>query len=258
MISAPQNIYDEPNFFAGYAQLRENPLSANAVIVDPTRDALLPSLSGKHIIDLGCGTGNFCRKAIAEGAKSVVGIDISERMLDIARKQSKEGEPLHYTRVSLDSWDAPSESADIIVSILALHYLPEIEPIFTQVNKALISGGRFVFCVEHPIMTAKRHNNGWIEDEVGQRQHWPLDNYHEEGERTAQWNFSNSTGTPQKHAVNIYHRTLSTYINAVLSAGLHLIEIAEPTPDEKAVIARPAFRAEQRRPAFLFVSAQKP
>ncbi|MBC8135069.1 MAG: class I SAM-dependent methyltransferase [Fibrella sp.] len=251
MPTDPQNIYDDPNFFAGYAKLRENPLSANAVVVDPARDALLPSLAGKRVVDLGCGAGGFCRKAIADGARSVVGVDISERMLAAARGESvnPDTEPrLQYVCASLDRWNAPRESADVIVSVLALHYLPEVQSVFAQVAHALAPDGMFVFCVEHPVITAKRGGDGWTRSEDNAKQHWPVDDYADESERVNEWFVS---------GVRIFHRTLATYLNGVLDAGLVITRIAEPLPHAEAVAARPAFSDERRRPAFLFVRVEK-
>ncbi len=251
MPTDPQNIYDNPDFFAGYAELRQNPLSANAVVVDPARDALLPSLTGKRVVDLGCGAGGFCRKALAEGAKSVLGVDISERMLDAARSEpvNPDTEPrLRYQCASLDTWSAATGSADVIVSILAFHYLPEVRLIFREVARVLAPGGVFVFCVEHPILTARREGDGWVRDGANKKRYWPVDDYADESERVNEWFVP---------GVRIYHRTLMTYINGVLDAGLTVTRVDEPLPNTEAVAARPAFADEWRRPAFLFVRAEK-
>jgi cyclopropane fatty-acyl-phospholipid synthase-like methyltransferase len=50
---------------------------------------MLPDLKGKRVLDLGCGFGWHCRYAVEQGAKSVIGIDISERMLNEARKKTE-------------------------------------------------------------------------------------------------------------------------------------------------------------------------
>lgn len=246
-----QNIYDNPDFFAGYAELRQNPLSANDIVVDPARDVLLPPLAGKRVVDLGCGAGGFCRKALTDGAKSVLGVDISERMLDAARCDpvNPDTEPrLRYQCASLDTWSASTGSADVIVSILAFHYLPEVHLIFREVARVLTPGGVFVFCVEHPVLTARRDGNGWIKGSANKKLYWPVDHYADESERVNEWFVP---------GVRIYHRTLSTYLNTVLDVGLTIARVDEPVPTPEAVAARPAFADEWRRPAFLLVRAEK-
>lgn len=55
-----QNIYDNDVFFDGYKKLRDNPYSANAVEEKPALFSLAPDLSGKAVLDLGCGYGENC------------------------------------------------------------------------------------------------------------------------------------------------------------------------------------------------------
>lgn len=47
--------------------------------------ALLPDLSGKRLVDFGCGEGVMIREAKAMGARAVVGIDIDAALLDMAK-----------------------------------------------------------------------------------------------------------------------------------------------------------------------------
>lgn len=43
--------------------------------------SLCPGLKGKTVLDLGCGFGDNCKQFSKMGAKIVIGIDISEKML---------------------------------------------------------------------------------------------------------------------------------------------------------------------------------
>ena len=79
-----KSIYDTPIFFERYQQLRQNPISMNEVVEKPTMFSLLPNLSGKRVLDLGCGTGEHLAHYLAKGARQVVGLDLSERMLEAA------------------------------------------------------------------------------------------------------------------------------------------------------------------------------
>src|SRR6266540_2363436 len=83
---ARQNIYDNPEFFAGYRNLRDNLTGLHENVVQPALPRLLPDdLSGKRVLDLGCGEGWFCQVALDGGARSVVGVDPSALMLERAR-----------------------------------------------------------------------------------------------------------------------------------------------------------------------------
>ena len=54
-----------------------------------------------------------------------------------------------------------------------------------------------------------------------------------------------------------YHKTLTTYLKTLLQAGLEIIGIAEPQPDERMLKDVPDMEEELRRPMMLIVSAQK-
>ncbi|MGU0056368.1 hypothetical protein ACVXG7_14120 [Enterobacter hormaechei] len=63
-----QNIYDNPAFFEGYAQLPRSVQGLNGAPEWPALKAMLPDLTGKAVVDLGCGYGWFCRAARELGA----------------------------------------------------------------------------------------------------------------------------------------------------------------------------------------------
>lgn len=71
-----QNIYDRPEFFEGYMNLRKGEQGLNGVLEQPTLRSLLPNLPGLRILDLGCGVGSFAAYALERGTSSFVGVDI--------------------------------------------------------------------------------------------------------------------------------------------------------------------------------------
>ena len=92
-----QNIYDNPAFFEGYAQLPRSVQGLDGAPEWPALKSMLPDLTGKSVIDLGCGYGWFCRAARELGASDITGVDISEKML--ARAAELTADPqIHYQR----------------------------------------------------------------------------------------------------------------------------------------------------------------
>ena len=81
---AQQNIYDNEIFFEGYKKIRDNKINANNLFEIPALFSMLPDLKNKRVLDLGCGFGEHCKRFFDCGAKKVVGIDISEKMLEVA------------------------------------------------------------------------------------------------------------------------------------------------------------------------------
>ena len=96
---------------------------------------MLPDLTGKSVVDLGCGYGWFCRAARELGASEVTGVDISEKML--ARAAELTADPqIHYQRSDLDALKLDESSLDLVYSSLALHYLPELDTLFAGSARA--------------------------------------------------------------------------------------------------------------------------
>ena len=240
-----QNIYDDEAFFAGYSQL---PRAANGLDQAPEWPRLrsmVPDLDGARVADLGCGFGWFCSWAADQGAASVLGIDVSERMLDRANSEHA-GPTITYRRADLESLTLDAETFDLIYSCLALHYLEDLTPLLEQVASALAPGGRFVFSVEHPITSAPQ-TFGPIEEPVGQLV-WPVEGYLDEGPRTRNW-FADG--------VVKYHRSIETYVASVLRAGLVLTDLVEWGPTDEQLTANPDWVVEGLRPPFLLVGADR-
>ena len=84
-----QNIYDNEEFFNGYQELRSNKgCTANDLIEIPQLFQLIGDVKDKTILDLGCGAGGSAKKLIKLGAKKVLGIDISTKMIEVAQKEN--------------------------------------------------------------------------------------------------------------------------------------------------------------------------
>ena len=129
-----QNIYDHPDFFAGYQTLRRTERGLNAALEWPAFRSMLPPLSGKRVLDLGSGFGPFCHYAAERGADRVVGVDISTRMLEWARRENS-GERITYFQSPIEDADFDPTSFDLVASSLALHYVEQFDGVCANVNR---------------------------------------------------------------------------------------------------------------------------
>src|ERR1700728_4229742 len=147
-----QNIYDDEEFFAGYSRLGRSVEGLDGAAEWPALRAMLPDMGGLKVLDLGSGFGWFCRWARAHGAMSVLGVDVSERML--ARAAASTRDPaITYTRADLELFELSPASFDLVYSSLAFHYIADLERLMSEIYRSLLPGGSFVFSVEHPIYT---------------------------------------------------------------------------------------------------------
>lgn len=241
-----QNIYDDPQFYEGYSQLRRSVEGLDGAPEWPSLRALLPDLRGLNVVDLGCGYGWFCRWAHAQGAARVLGLDVSEKMLAQARTLTPVA-GIGYERADLENFGLPDASFDVAYSSLVLHYISDVREFFAKVRRALTPGGRLVFSTEHPIYMAPSHP-AWSTGNDG-RQTWPVDGYLVEGPRTTNW---------LAPGVVKHHRTLGTTLNSLVGLGFVITHVEEWGPTEEQIIANPQWAQERERPMFLLVAAQRP
>jgi len=247
-----QNIYDDPRFFAGYRELRDTGRGINEAIEQPALRGLLPVLAGLDVLDLGCGDGELARWCVEQGARRVVGVDLSNRMLALARERTAEGRRhtrIQYVRSALEQAAFAPASFDIVTSSFALHYVEDYAEMMRRVADWLRPGGTLVYSVEHPVVTAQVAKQGWVADHVGRRLFWALDDYADESIRHQRWFVD---------GVVKYHRTVASLVNDVLAAGLVLVRLEEPVPLPEAVRARVDLVDDRRRPPVLVLAAVKP
>jgi SAM-dependent methyltransferase len=240
-----ENKYDDNTFFEKYSQMNRSIHGLEGAGEWKTLEAMLPDFDGKRVLDLGCGFGWHCQYAIEHGATSVVGVDLSERMLEVARERTST--KIHYICNAIEAVQFPANRFDVVVSSLAFHYLESFEPIARNVFTWLASGGDFVFSVEHPIFTAQGSQD-WVRDEEGRILHFPVDRYFEEGQRET---------TFLGESVVKYHKTLTTYLMTLLQQGFEIKGVVEPQPDEQMLATVDVMKEELRRPMMLIVSAGK-
>ncbi|WP_339108579.1 class I SAM-dependent methyltransferase [Thioclava sp. GXIMD4216] len=240
-----QNIYDDPDFFAGYSQLPRQVQGLDGAPEWPAIRALLPDVTGKKVADLGCGFGWASRWFRENGAASVLGLDLSRNMIDRARADTDDA-AIDYRIGDLDTLDLPQAAFDLIYSALTFHYVQDFGRLMRAIHRALSSGGDLVFTIEHPIFMAATYPH-WIKDKDG-RKTWPVNGYSMEGERRTDW-FA--------EGVLKHHRTLATTINTLLAAGFALRRIEEFAPAPDQIAAMPQLAEEMERPMMLMVSAYK-
>ena len=241
-----QNYFDDPRFFDAYMEFRRRDDGFNAALENPTMISLLPNLDGKQVLDIGCGVGNLCRHVAAQGAGRVLGIDPSERMISLARSSGVEfvGR-VEYLQKCVEDFNAQPGSFQLILSSLAIHYMEDIESVFSNVFRWLSPGGIFIFSIDHPVLSAGPRT--WLRDSDG-KEFWAVSDYFAEGKREFEW---------LGERVVKYHRTIETLVSALTTCGFRVERLVEPRPDEQLLRQRPELSAARRRPEFLFIKARR-
>lgn len=127
-------------------------------VFDPTMEVSNPdigvdgSIKGRSVLDLACGNGNYTRYLKKQGA-SVVGVDLSEEMIKLAREEEKKN-PLGIEYLVHDVKKLPKLGEfDMITAVFLLHYAKtkkELNKMCKNIHKNLASGGLFVTLNANP------------------------------------------------------------------------------------------------------------
>ena len=108
---------------------------------------IVGDISGKSVLDLACGAGDYTRQLKQAGASHTVGVDISEEMIKLARKQEVQA-PLGIEYILSDAQELGKiGDFDLVTAALYLHYAPTKEQLlkFCQTPyDNLKSGQRFI------------------------------------------------------------------------------------------------------------------
>ena len=240
-----QNHYDNPIFFKKYSEMDRSKYGLQAAGEWSMLERLFPNLNNKTVLDLGCGYGWHCKYCIEKNAKAVIGIDLSEKMIQEAQKRNHDPK-IEYRVCSLLDYEYPKNSFDIVISNLVLHYISDLNNIYKNVYQTLKKEGTFIFNIEHPTFTAGI-NQEWIYDEKHSPLYWPIDDYYYPGKRKT--NFLN-------HEIIKYHHTMTQIIQGLIDCGFTIENLIEVEPNEE-MKKIPGMIHEMRRPMMLLVKARK-
>jgi malonyl-CoA O-methyltransferase len=182
-------------------------------------------VSGRRVLDVGCGTGRYALPLAARGAE-VTAIDFSEGMLARARAKAA-ATPSAAVRFHVHDLNTPfpfpDRSFERVLCCLVLDHIAALEPFFAEL--ARVASERIVVSVMHPALLLKG---------VAAR-------------------FQDPT-TGQEVRPKSYPNQISDYVLAAARAGLRFDELSEHAVDD-ALVARTTRAARYLGWPMLFLMA---
>lgn len=189
----------------------------------PSEDKLnlLGDLSGKRVLEIGCGNGHSLEYTASHGVTELWGLDISASQ--IARTR----EYLNTKKITANLICSPMENEcglptnyfDVVYSVYGIGWSTDLDTTFKLINSYLKENGKFVFGWSHPIHKCVSIENG-------------------------QLFFSNSYFNEEWYRADmsdkqiiLSNRMLSTYINTLANNGFAIEQLVENTDREKALAA---------------------
>lgn len=188
----------------------------NEFLEMPATLSLIPDeLTGKTLLDAGCGSGHYTR-IMAERGAEVIGVDVSATMVDIAREETSEYKNIVYKVGDIYQLDLQNESMDWIICNYVIENVQDVDVVFAEFKRVLKPGGCCVFSISHPL-------RGTAEKELlDDSEVWKLKNYYDKGVRISDFG--------QGMKVKKYKRTIADYLNAAIEQGFVIKHVLEPQP----------------------------
>jgi SAM-dependent methyltransferase len=237
------SFYDDETVFSRYSAHREWGANPNLVMEEPALLEALGDVTGARVLDLGCGDAAIGRTLLAAGCRSYHGIDASRRMVQRAA-ETLEGTPGTVSLGTIEGFEAPPNSVDLVISRVAFHYVEDVEAVLRACHACLSGSGRVVFSVVHPVITS--HDARAPEE---QRSSWMVDDYFVRGPRVQDW---------LGGQVIWFHRTVEDYVTALHHAGFRISHLSECEPrDERFAGDGAEIERRRRIPLFLLLAGER-
>ena len=198
-----------------------------------------------RILDVGCGDGQIAR-ALAQQGSEVLGIDPTQMHIDIANERA--GGPT-YLLGGATQLPVEDGSMDAVVACLVFEHIDEMDAAVAEVARVLRPGGQFSFFLNHPLLQTP--GSGWIDDHIidPPEQYWRIGPYLVEAESIEEVELN--------VFIRFIHRPLSRYINALISNGLMIERMVEPSPPPGFLDRAPEYALAHTVPRLLYLRSVK-
>jgi len=177
---------------------------------------LFGDVTGKKVLEIGCGRGHSLQYLGARKAAELWGLDISEKQIIQTRKYLTEcgiSAELICSPME-DECGIPTDYFDIVYAIYAIGWTTDLDVTFSQIASYLKKGGMFIFSWSHQIHKCVAAENGRY---VFRKSYFDESWY---------------SDTLDGETFTLSNRMLSTYVNALAKAGFFIEQMIEK-PDEE-------------------------
>ena len=251
---------DTINSYNNYAEkwaerLRSGKNLAHKYIEKPAMHSKLPDLSNKSVLCVGCGTGEECDYILKQGAKKVIGIDISEELIEYAKKSYPK---IDFHVMDMEKIDLADASFDYIYSSLTLHYVEDWTRPLNEIYRLLKNTGIFLFSTHHPIKwgaekARTQHTTtfliGYSKDKASQTCKIYGDYLNTRKIKDVWFN---------DLEVSYYHKSMSSIIKDIIKSKFEIIDFIEPTSIDAAKEEDAVFwEIHQKIPLFMIFELKK-
>lgn len=223
---------------------------------------ILPNVSGKVGLDIGCGGGHLTRHLFNLGAK-VTGLDISPTFIRLAFEESQmQSIACEYVVGNAADLQFGDEVFDFIVAFNSIMDMPCLHKVFSEAFRVLKPGGFLQFGIPHPCFWS--YDLNWSKDDCGKITGLMCSDYFPEG-NTAQlfeWMFEGDQEdlpiADCKFVIPAFKRTLADWLNAIADSGFCVEKSHEPRPSVESARKNPLLQGGRTVALNLTIRCRKP
>lgn len=199
----------------------------------PAMIALAGDVTGRRILDAGCGSGPLAAALRARGA-ALTAFDGSPAMVELARRRLGDEVPVSVADLA-EPLPFADDSFDDVVASLVLHYLEDWAGPLAELRRVLKPGGRVILSVNHPFVRVFTH---------------PDEDYFATRRYSEEYEFAGEQAT-----LTFWHRPLHAMTDAFTAAGFDIAAVDEPapSPDTPEELLTPRIRRGETSAFFSFI-----
>lgn len=200
----------------------------------------------RRVLEVGTGEGQVARTVAGAHGALVVGVDpTAGQIVEAARR----GSGPTYARAGAEGLPFHDAAFDAVVCCLVFEHIDGVDDALAEVARVLRPGGRFVFCLNHPLLQTP--GSGWIDDQIldPPEQYWRVGPYLTEQAVVEQ--------VEKGVFIRFVHRPLGRYVNAMADVGLALERMIEPPPPEGFLARAPEYVEAATIPRLLTLVARR-
>jgi len=236
-------------------RMRAGKNPAHDYLEKPLMYSRLADIKSKDVICVGCGSGEECNYMKLQGARHVVGIDFSEKLIRIARESYPECE---FHCMDIEDLKIPDASYDFAYSSLVMHYLDDWEIALKQVYRILRTGGVFLFSTHHPMFNGM----ALLKDDQKKSRLYGFtvekdNNIKVYGDYYAEI-LIDDAWFDGDFEISYYHRPFESLFGDIIRSGFKLTGFYEPKPQKTSYnVDRKFYEVHSRLPLFVIFELEK-